>query len=124
MQRCPLAARQLMADYGVPENTDAAGYNDALFQLVITHGVMPTVWNPAFAAEPGARPVAHALARLQAGTPGWVVSGRAMWRSTWIRQAGFCWIAGWPSKRSTNCGRHARRPGRSRSDCHRKPSPN
>ncbi len=69
------AARQLMADYGVPENTDAAGYNDALFQLVITHGVMPTVWSPSFAAEPGARPVAHALARLQAGTPGWVVSG-------------------------------------------------
>jgi hypothetical protein len=64
-----------MADYGVPANTDEAGYDDALFQLVITHGVMPTVWRPSFAAEPGERPIAHALARLQAGTPGWVVSG-------------------------------------------------
>lgn len=69
------AARQLMADHGVPDSDDEPAYREALFQLVVTHGVMPTVWTGPAAAEPGERPAAHALARQQASTPGWVVSG-------------------------------------------------
>ena len=89
------AAHELMADHGVPENIDAApkdadplcaevpqsgmasyaAFSEALFQQVITHGVTPTVSAVSFAAEPGERPAAHALARQQASTPGWVVSG-------------------------------------------------
>lgn len=69
------AARQVMADYGVPDDTDERGFSEALFQLVATHGVMPTVWSGPTAAEPGERPAAHALARQQTSTPSWVVSG-------------------------------------------------
>jgi len=69
------AARQLMADYGVPDSPDEPTYREALFQLVIAHGVMPTVWAAEAAMEPGERPIAHRLARLQAATSGWVVSG-------------------------------------------------
>jgi SAM-dependent methyltransferase len=69
------AARQVMADYGVQDATDDRAFREALFQLVATQGVMATVWTGPTAAEPGERPTAHALARQQAGTPGWVVSG-------------------------------------------------
>jgi hypothetical protein len=71
------AVRQLMADYGVPDSADEPAYREALFQLVVTHGVMPTVWTgpAAAAAGPGERPAAHSLARQQANSPGWVVSG-------------------------------------------------
>lgn len=69
------ASRQLQAEFGVPTDIDAAAFDVALFQQVIAQGVMPSVWPGAFTAEPGERPCAHALARLQAGTPGWVVSG-------------------------------------------------
>lgn len=69
------AAGELMRDHGVAGAIDLDALRDALFALVLAHGVMPTVWTGAATAEPGARPCAHALARLQAGTPGWVVSG-------------------------------------------------
>ncbi|MDP3584125.1 MAG: class I SAM-dependent methyltransferase [Thiobacillus sp.] len=69
------AARQVMADYGVADDTDERAFSEALFQLVATQGVMVTVWTGPTAAEPGERPAAHALARQQASTPGWVVSG-------------------------------------------------
>lgn len=69
------AARQLMADYGVPDNVDERAFSDALFRLVVTHGVMATVWTGPPACEPGEHPAAHALARRQVGTSGWVVSG-------------------------------------------------
>ena len=69
------ASRRLMADHGVPDRDDEPAYREALFQLVVAHGVMPTVWTGPAAAGPGERPAAHALARRQAGTPGWVVSG-------------------------------------------------
>jgi hypothetical protein len=36
---------------------------------------MPTVSAAACACQPGERPCAHALARLQAASPNWVVSG-------------------------------------------------
>ena len=69
------AARQVMADYGVADNGNERAFCEAVFQLVATHGVIPTVWRGPTAVEPGEHPAAHALARRQAGTPGWVVSG-------------------------------------------------
>jgi hypothetical protein len=69
------AARQLLAEYGVEGNVDEAAFRDALFQLAMAHGVMPTVSAVSHANEPGERPCAHALARLQANSPNWVVSG-------------------------------------------------
>lgn len=69
------AARQLLAEYGVAGNVDEAAFREALFRLVMAHGVMPTVSAVACANEPGERPRAHALARLQASSPSWVVSG-------------------------------------------------
>ena len=64
-----------MAEYGVVEKIDENAFRDALFQLVMTHGVMPSVSALSYVNEPGERPCAHALARLQAKSPGWVVSG-------------------------------------------------
>lgn len=69
------AARRLLAGFGLPAALDEAAFDAALFQLVIAHGVMPTAWPGTFEAEPGEHPRAHALARQQAGSPGWVVSG-------------------------------------------------
>jgi len=69
------AARQVLAEYGPGAEVEEAAFRDALFQLVLLHGVMPTVAAGSFAVEPGERPCANALARLQANSPGWVVSG-------------------------------------------------
>lgn len=68
------AVRQVMAEYGVAEKIDENAFRDALFQLVMTHGVMPSVSALSYVNEPGERPRAHELARLQAESPGWVVS--------------------------------------------------
>lgn len=69
------AARQLLAEYGVAGNVDEAVFRDALFQLVMAHCVMPTMSAASYANAPGERPRAHALARLQADSSSWVVSG-------------------------------------------------
>jgi SAM-dependent methyltransferase len=69
------AASQVLAEYGAGAAVEDAAFRDALFQLVLLHGVMPTVAAGAFAVEPGERPCANALARQQANSPGWVVSG-------------------------------------------------
>ena len=69
------SARQVMAEFGAAAEVDAEAVRDALFRLTVSHGVMPTVWPAAPADAPGERPCAHALARLQASVPGWVVSG-------------------------------------------------
>jgi SAM-dependent methyltransferase len=69
------AARQTLAEYGVNENLDEAAFRDALFRLLMAHGVMPTVSADSFVNEPGEHPCAHPLARLQANSPNWVVSG-------------------------------------------------
>ena len=69
------AASQVMADYGAGAEVDEAAFRDALFKLVMMQGVMPTVLAGSFAAEPGERPCANALARQQASSPVWVVSG-------------------------------------------------
>jgi SAM-dependent methyltransferase len=69
------AATQVLAQYGASPELDEAAFREALFQMVLLHGVMPTVAAGSFAVEPGERPCANALARQQANTPGWVVSG-------------------------------------------------
>ncbi|MBW8306272.1 MAG: methyltransferase regulatory domain-containing protein, partial [Thiobacillus sp.] len=74
------ATAQVLAQYGASPELDEAAFRDALLQVVLLHGVMPTVAAGLFAVEPGAvepgeRPCANALARQQANTPGWVVSG-------------------------------------------------
>jgi SAM-dependent methyltransferase len=69
------ASSQVLAEYGASAEVEDAAFRDALFQLVMMHGVMPTVLAGAFAADPGERPCANALARQQASSPGWVVSG-------------------------------------------------
>jgi len=69
------AAAQVLAEYGAGATVEDAAFRDALFQLVLLHGVMPAVAAGAFAVEPGERPCANALARRQANSPGWVVSG-------------------------------------------------
>lgn len=69
------AAREVMADCGAAGEIDIVTLQDVLFRLVMVHGVMPTVWTGAAEHEPGEHPAAHALARLQATVPGWVVSG-------------------------------------------------
>jgi SAM-dependent methyltransferase len=65
----------LLRGCGVAGTVDADVLRGPLFALVLAHGVVPTVWADAAAVEPGTRPCAHALARLQAATPGWTVSG-------------------------------------------------
>ncbi len=69
------AARQVMAEFGVSDNLDEDIFRSALFQWVMAHGVMPCVGAGSVASSPGELPHAHALARLQAQSPGWVVSG-------------------------------------------------
>jgi SAM-dependent methyltransferase len=69
------SARQVMAEFGAAADVDEAAFRAALFQLVMSHGVMPTVAAAAYPNAPGERPCAHALARLQACTPNWEVSG-------------------------------------------------
>jgi hypothetical protein len=69
------AAQSVMAELCAQGEQDEAQFRDALFRLVMLHGVMPTVSDRHFLAEPGERPRAHALARIQAATPGGVVSG-------------------------------------------------
>ena len=72
------AAHAVRQEFGVVGEVDAARFQLAWFTLVMAHGVMPTLPNQATidaVDEPGSRPLAHALARQQAATPGWVVSG-------------------------------------------------
>jgi hypothetical protein len=72
------AAHAVRHEFGVHGEVDATRFNQAWFSLVTTHSVMPTLSELMAieaADEPGNHPRAHALARLQAATPGWVVSG-------------------------------------------------
>ncbi|MBI3430689.1 MAG: methyltransferase regulatory domain-containing protein [Hydrogenophilales bacterium] len=68
-------ALRVMTEYGVTENVEEAAFRAALFQLVMAHGVMPGVSFDSCVNEPDEHPCAHDLARLQAKSPGWVVSG-------------------------------------------------
>ncbi|MHB1053848.1 MAG: methyltransferase domain-containing protein [Thiobacillus sp.] len=69
------AARQVMAEFGASNHADETLFRNALFQLVAAHGVMPCGSVGSAAGSPGKYPCAHTLARLQARSPGWVVSG-------------------------------------------------
>lgn len=70
-----VATRQVLAEYGVEGEVDETAFYEALFQLVVAHGVMPTVAADPQTGAPSDHPRAHALARLQATSPGWGVSG-------------------------------------------------
>jgi len=70
-----IAARQVMAEFGASNHVDEALFRNALFPLVAAHGVMPCLSAGSAAGSPGEYPCAHSLARLQARSPGWVVSG-------------------------------------------------
>jgi SAM-dependent methyltransferase len=65
--------RHAMAGYDAAGRIDEAAFRNALFQLVMAHGVMPSVLQATYANEPADRPCAHFLARLQAKSPGWMV---------------------------------------------------
>lgn len=69
------AARQTLQACSAQPTVDEAAFRDALFRLVVLHGVMPTVWRGPAPQAPGERPRANALARAQAARPGWVASG-------------------------------------------------
>ena len=68
------STKHAMTDYDAG-NVDEAAFRNALFPLVMAHGVAPSVDTMPSATEPVDRPRAHALARLQATSPGWTVSG-------------------------------------------------
>ena len=68
------ATRALLTEHGVPR-FDEPAFREALFDLAMLHGVTPTVWPGSFADEPGELPRAHDLARAQAASPSWIVSG-------------------------------------------------
>lgn len=68
------AARALLAEHGAAR-FDEPVFRETLFDLVMLHGVAPTVWPGSFGDEPGDLPQAHGLARAQAHCAGWVVSG-------------------------------------------------
>ena len=73
------ATRALLAEHGPPDfdkaRFDEPAFREALFDLAMLHGVTPTVWPGSFADEPGELPRAHDLARAQARSAGWIVSG-------------------------------------------------
>lgn len=69
------AARGVMDEFSAAASLEEGAFPEALFQLVMSHAVMPTVAAGAHASQPAERPCAHALARLQATSANWVVSG-------------------------------------------------
>ena len=69
------AAHELMVHFEASGSRDEAELCVELFSLVIAHGVLVTVDGQGHPAHLPLTPQAHTLAHLQAGTPGWVVSG-------------------------------------------------
>lgn len=76
-----VAAQSVIAEWGVSAESGVAGMQDdaqfreVLFQLVMLHGVMPTVSDRKLNSGLDEYPCAQSLARMQAMMPGWVVSG-------------------------------------------------
>lgn len=68
------AAQQLMVDFGVPAGIDESTLREALFQHLMAHNLMSGADLESSGWEPGERPCANPLARLQAQSPGWEVS--------------------------------------------------
>ncbi len=69
------AVRGVMDEFSAAADLEERAFTEALFQLVMSHAVMPTVSAGARGSQPAERPCAHALARLQATSASWVVSG-------------------------------------------------
>ncbi len=69
------SVRHVMSEYGGSENIDDSVFQNELFKQVIAHSILPSVGGEFHAVEPGERPCAHALARLQARSTAWIVSG-------------------------------------------------
>ena len=69
------ATNELMAHFEASGSRDETEFRVALFSLVMVQGVLPSWESQAYAPPNDATPKAHALARKQATTPGWVVSG-------------------------------------------------
>lgn len=70
------SARALLSAWGVTaDGADEPAFREALFALVIAHGVMPTVVAGGQWVPPSAQPRAHALARQQAANQAWAVTG-------------------------------------------------
>jgi SAM-dependent methyltransferase len=68
-------AEACMTYFTASGSRDETEFRDALFNLVLVQGVQVTLERRAHADAFESPPRAHALARLQAATPGWVVSG-------------------------------------------------
>jgi SAM-dependent methyltransferase len=68
-------AAEWMNHFEASGSRDETEFREALFNLVMVQGVMPVRESGPDAELQDAVPQAHALARLQAATPGWVVSG-------------------------------------------------
>lgn len=68
-------AQACMTHFEATGSRDESEFRDELFKLVLLHGVQVTLGGRAHPDAVGSPPHAHALARLQAATPGWVVSG-------------------------------------------------
>ncbi|MEQ1662939.1 MAG: class I SAM-dependent methyltransferase [Thiobacillus sp.] len=83
---------QLLREHGDAELDIETDFRAVLFDLVSLQAVMPSVWQGTFTDEPGERPCAHALARRQACTPGWIVSG-ARHVAMDLDRAGRCLLA-------------------------------
>lgn len=69
------AAHTCMAHFDARGSRDENAFRTALFTLLMVHGVMPVTDSSPGASTTGDLPRAHALARLQAASPGWAVSG-------------------------------------------------
>ena len=69
------AAHACMDHFAAQGERDADSFRTALFNLLMLHGVMATHAPVETAPDPADPPHAHRLARLQAASPGWVVSG-------------------------------------------------
>ncbi len=68
-------AQTCMTHFNAKGSRDETDFRDALFNLVLVHGVHVALERRAHTDVVESPPRAHALARLQAATPGWVVSG-------------------------------------------------
>jgi len=69
------AANELMTHFEASGSRDETEFREALFSLVMVQGVLPSLENQSYSTALDLMPQAHALARLQANTPGWIVSG-------------------------------------------------
>ena len=69
------SAQSVLAQFGASPERDEEAFRDALFALLMAQAVLPTVSTQRYGCAPGERPRAHALARLQAATPGCAATG-------------------------------------------------